>query len=369
MKFFLERNSIINLFLISISLILGITISPFLFLSWFAVLLVDDLFYYFLGLSLFDPEIRIKRCYQFGDVFLTNSAGDWRDFSENLYEGNLKKSRRQAQIDKWECYLQYLQLSPGDSLIDIGCGYGDWLNYAKSKGIHVVGVNITPEQAAYARSHYGIDVICTNWKEILKNEDLQKKLFGKFDAVTFLGCIEHFASSSLRFNKKAQDQIYSDMFKLSFKLLKDQSKSKRLLLTCLHQVRDFKSVYEKVLAYLCDKVHSGFYPSGEDGLTKNSPPYFKELNRFDRTEDFRLTSVLDRYHFGAPKFEWNLKKAFFIPLLFFLDPNHLHKWIFFALDGWMRFHFGKNAWDPSYHKERQKNTLIKQLWIVLERND
>lgn len=71
--------------------------------------------------------------------------------------------------------LNQLDLHAGDRLIDIGCGYGDWIYYAKNKGIEVVGINISPEQTNFAKCEYDLDVICCNWA-ILIDRQLQKNL-------------------------------------------------------------------------------------------------------------------------------------------------------------------------------------------------
>lgn len=369
MKLIFERNSIINISLIFGSVLLGIYVSPLFFLLWLLVQLIDDILYYSLAFSIFDPEIRIKRGYQFGNVFLQNTSGHGRDLGFNLYEGNLTKNRRQAQIDKWDFMLKELKLKAGDSLIDIGCGYGDWLNYAKSKGIHAVGVNITPEQAAEARALYGLDVICTNWKDIPKSQELREKLYGKFDAVTFMDTIEHYVPAKWRKNGAAQERIYKDMFELASNLLKPNSDSKRVFISCLHRKSDhFESIRESFSLYLLDKYHSGCYPLGDDGLSKNASSYFQELKRLDRTEDYRLTSVMDRDHFGAPLIQMNWKKWLHIPLLLLLDPNHLHKWLDIKTDAWMWWHFGDRAWEKNYGQEHQKQlSRVTLWWIVFER--
>ncbi len=369
MKLFLERNSLANIALLSLSVFLGLSISPFFFLIWPVALLADDVGYYMFGRSIFDPEIRIQRGYQFGSIFVSGQIGEGRDLGFNLYDGDLTKSYMKSQTDKWDFMLKELKLSAGDSLIDIGCGFGDWLNYARSKGIHVVGVNITPEQAAIAHKKNGLDIIVANWKEIPKNPALQEKLYGKFDAVTFMDTVEHYVPAKHRMNFAVQDQIYSEMFDMSSKLLKNNASPKRVFISCLHQKsKKLDSFKEGFVAYLLDKYHSGCYPYGDDGLTKNCSTHFKELSRYDKTEDYRLTSVLDRDHFGAPKIRWNLKRILHLPILFILDPHHIHKWVDIAVDGWMWWHFGEDAWNPNYGSEHQKQNRRATLWwLVLEK--
>ena len=208
----LERNSLIYLTVIALSVALAITVHPLFLLVWLGLVLLDDVAYFVFQRSIFDTEIAIQRGYQFADTFLDDQSGDGRDLGFNLYDGDLSKSEKQAQQDKWDFMLDKLNLKPGDRLIDIGCGYGDWLNYARSKGIDVIGINISPEQAKFCRDHHGIEVITTNWKEIPSTPALRERLYGRFDVVTFMDTIEHYVPSKYRGDKHKQGQIYGEMF-------------------------------------------------------------------------------------------------------------------------------------------------------------
>ncbi len=362
-----ERNSILYLSLIITSSFLAIQVHPALFLLWPGILILDDVLYFFFSRSLFDTEIAIQRGYQFPYLFFDDQSGAGRDLGFNLYDGDLSKSRTQSQQDKWDFMLKELCLRPGDTLIDIGCGYGDWLNYARGKGIHEIGVNISPEQSAYCEQQYGIEVICANWKDILENTALQDKLYGRFDAVTFMDTVEHYVPSKYRNNKAMQGRIYSSMFELAHNLLKPQSRVNRVFISCLHLIRLAEDLRGYLSCYFQTRYHSGFYPISDDGLTQWSREYFSEIARYDKTEDYRLTSVFDDKHFGSPKVRWNRKRLLLVPLLFLIDPHHIHKWLELKTDAWM-WHFGKDAFSPIYNNAYQKTLRHVTLWwIVFEK--
>lgn len=357
----IEGNSVKYLLIISLSILLAIIIHPLLILIWPLILLLDDLTYFGYQRSLFDTEIAIQRGYQFGDIFLDNQSGDGRDMGFNLYDGELTLTGTEAQQNKWDFMLKTLNLKSGDKLIDIGCGYGDWLNYARSQGIEVIGVNISPDQAKLCRDAYGLEILNINWKEIPANLALQEKLYGKFDAVTFMDTIEHYVPSMYRKNTEIVSGIYTDMFKMAYQLLKDESTSNRIFISCLHMIRPPKTVEANFACYLQTRYHSGFYPVGDEGLTQWTGDYFTEIERHDKTEDYRLTSVLDPNHFGSPKIKWTLSKIGSMLLLFFLDPHHVHKWLEIKTDAWM-WHFGKDAFNPKYDNEHQKALRHVTLW-------
>lgn len=58
----------------------------------------------------------------------------------------------QAQRDKLELVCRKLDLTPGQRLLDVGCGWGSMaIHAAREHGVRVVGITLSHEQAAYAR--------------------------------------------------------------------------------------------------------------------------------------------------------------------------------------------------------------------------
>lgn len=76
-----------------------------------------------------------------------------------------------------EAALDLLDLKPGQTFIDLGCGDGTMLKAAAKRGLVVVGYEINPLLAAIAwlrTRRYGssVRIICGNfWKKPLKNVD------------------------------------------------------------------------------------------------------------------------------------------------------------------------------------------------------
>ncbi len=362
-----EPNSIKYLAIIAISIALAVFVHPLLILLWVVILLVDDVMYFRFQRTIFDSEIAIQRGYQFANIFLEDQSGAGRDLGFNVYDGDLQKTREQSQQDKWDFMIESLNLNAGDRLLDIGCGYGDWLNYARSQGMEVMGVNISPDQANEARANYDLEILNINWKDIPASPALQEQLYGKFDAVTFMDTIEHYVPSMYRKNDEKLAEIYGSMFDMACELLKPDSDSGCVFISCLHMTRDPETVWDDFACYLQTRYHSGYYPKGDDGLTRYSGEYFQELARYDKTEDYRLTSVIDENHFGSPNIKWTPHKVGSAILLFFLDPHHVHKWLEINTDAWM-WHFGKDAFNPNYDNEHQKQSRFVTLWwLVLQK--
>ena len=57
----------------------------------------------------------------------------------------------QAQENKYENILQKLNLKAGDHILEVGCGWGGFMEYAARNGIKVTGVTISKEQYDYAK--------------------------------------------------------------------------------------------------------------------------------------------------------------------------------------------------------------------------
>ncbi|MBW2633273.1 MAG: class I SAM-dependent methyltransferase [Deltaproteobacteria bacterium] len=323
-----DRNGFIHLFIIAL-----VVTCCLIYGFWYAflypvILLVLELMNYVGGLSIFNPEKRIQRGYVVSSFFNDSLFGQGIDYGFNFYNGEYSKSREKAQCDKFEYAIKKLNLEPGMWVIDIGCGCGDWLDYLHSKGMNVVGINITRVQVEVCRTR-GLDVVWINWKDIDKDKQLRRKLYGKFDAVTFWDTVEHYVPMKYRENISAQDKIYSDMFSFAYKLIRPDSKSQKVFISCLHQrqnilrqkmsIKKLKTMY---YIYLLDTFHSGYYPDGEtDQLVMNAKDYFELEHRLDTTMDYYMTSVLEPTHFGTHRFKWNAERIVLAVLFLFTHSN------------------------------------------------
>mmetsp|Transcript_73279 Transcript_73279/g.89939 ORF Transcript_73279/g.89939 Transcript_73279/m.89939 type:complete len:167 (+) Transcript_73279:1-501(+) len=156
------------------------------------------------------------------------------------------------------------------------------------------------------------------------------------------------------------------MFYLAFKMLKEDSKSGRVFISCLHQNDRVKRKWPKMVllySYFLTRYHSGFYPWGSDGLTKYCGKWFNVLSQVDKTEDYRITAVLDSKQFQAPKIKFTFRKIINSLLLFIQDPHHLHKWVDIYTDSWMSL-YGKDPYSTEYNTELRAKTSYVTLWWI-----
>ncbi|MGW0884542.1 class I SAM-dependent methyltransferase [Streptomyces sp. NPDC002671] len=95
-----------------------------------------------------------------------------------------------AQRDKLELICHKLGLTPGQRLLDVGCGWGSMaIHAAREHGVSVVGITLSQEQAAYARKRVA-DEGLTDRVEI-RVQDYRDVTDGPYDAISSIGMAEH----------------------------------------------------------------------------------------------------------------------------------------------------------------------------------
>lgn len=109
------------------------------------------------------------------DPYMQYSCGYWKD-ADTL---------EQAQQAKLKMICEKLQLKPGMSLLDIGCGWGGLAQYAaENYGVSVYGVTISAEQQKLAQERFqGLDVEI----QLQDYRDLDRQ----FDRIVSVGMFEH----------------------------------------------------------------------------------------------------------------------------------------------------------------------------------
>lgn len=129
------------------------------------------------------------------DPRLNYSCGYWRT-AQNLKE---------AQEAKLELICRKLQLRSGQTVLDIGCGWGGFAKYAAEKyGVKVVGITISKEQVKLAQE------LCQGLPVEIRLQDY-RMLTDKFDAIVSIGMFEHVGYKNYRtFIKKVQQLLRED---------------------------------------------------------------------------------------------------------------------------------------------------------------
>jgi cyclopropane-fatty-acyl-phospholipid synthase len=89
--------------------------------------------------------------YDIGNAFYSSWLDSSMTYSSALYE-NHTDDLTAAQTNKYRRLAEAIDLQPGQRLLEIGCGWGGFAEYAaKNHGVHVVGLTISMEQRDFAR--------------------------------------------------------------------------------------------------------------------------------------------------------------------------------------------------------------------------
>ncbi len=142
--------------------------------------------------------------YSLIDRIFRLSLGEMADFSGAKYDGDFSLTLEEAQRRKHEFVAQSVRIGAGSRVLDLGCGWGPFLNYARSIGAHGVGVTLSSAQAAACRRN-GLEV------RVMDGRTITPDSFGGFDAVVSLGAFEHFCSPE-EYRAGRQEAIYRGLF-------------------------------------------------------------------------------------------------------------------------------------------------------------
>ncbi len=98
--------------------------------------------------------------YDLGNDFYRLWLDPTMTYSSALFEGDAGRPLAQAQTAKYARILRETGARPGDHILEIGCGWGGFAEYAAHAGCRVTGITVSAAQLEYARqriSHAGLD--------------------------------------------------------------------------------------------------------------------------------------------------------------------------------------------------------------------
>jgi cyclopropane-fatty-acyl-phospholipid synthase len=138
--------------------------------------------------TLTGSQRNIAKHYDLGNDFYELWLDKSMTYSCALFNGNHSMSLEEAQAAKYRRILSKLALEPGAHIVDIGCGWGGFLEFAAREGMHVTGITISQTQKAYAE-----DRIRRQGLDHLARVELKdyRQIGGQFDGLVSIGMFEH----------------------------------------------------------------------------------------------------------------------------------------------------------------------------------
>jgi cyclopropane-fatty-acyl-phospholipid synthase len=251
--------------------------------------------------------------YSLTDRVFRLSLGELADFSGAKYDGDFSLSLAQAQQRKHEYVAEQIGITDGRRLLDLGCGWGPLLNYARDRGAIGVGVTLSRAQYAACKRH-GLDV------HLFDARKLDRLSFGPFDAVASLGAFEHFCSPD-EYRAGRQGDVYRDIFSRIADVLPPQG---RLYLQTMvfganmipldevdvHAPRDSDAWY---LALLARQFPGSWLPLGEQQVIDCADPSFRLISSVSGRLDYIQTITEWGKLTGARSARKTLLKVMLVP--------------------------------------------------------
>ena len=95
----------------------------------------------------------ISAHYDLSNDFYARWLDSTMSYSSAIFAGDETRDMVAAQTAKYERILAVLSPPRGATILEIGCGWGGFAEYAaKTRGVHVTGITLSSEQLAYANA-------------------------------------------------------------------------------------------------------------------------------------------------------------------------------------------------------------------------
>jgi len=145
------------------------------------------------------------------DKIFRLSLGEKGAYSCARFDGDFSMTTEAAQLKKHQFIIDGCNIKKGTKVLDIGCGWGAFVDYLTELGADAYGVVLAKGQADACIKN-GLNVKHMDSKEITP------ETFGKFDVVTAMGSPEHLCSVE-EYKAGEQENIYKKYFKQVASLL------------------------------------------------------------------------------------------------------------------------------------------------------
>ena len=206
------------------------------------------------------------------------ALGETADLSGARFLGDFSMTLLEAQRAKHQFMAEQCNIHAGSKVMDMGCGWGPFLNYLKEIGAKGIGLTLSDGQYQADREK-GFEVYIKDVRTVLPED------FGMFDAIVSVGAFEHFCSLE-EYKAGQQEAVYTKFFETVSNLLPKGGRFYLQTMTAtknMPEPEDFDiHADKKSIAYICalnEKLFPGSWlPYGSEMIIRDAAPYFKLIN-------------------------------------------------------------------------------------------
>jgi cyclopropane-fatty-acyl-phospholipid synthase len=251
--------------------------------------------------------------YSLIDRIFRLSLGELADFSGAKYDGDFSLSLEDAQRRKHEYVAEQIGIGPGRRVLDLGCGWGPLLDFARDRGATGVGVSLSSAQVAACRRH-GLDVRLQDARGVTRDT------FGPFDAVASLGAFEHFCSPE-EYRAGRQDDVYRELFGRIAGVLPEGGRLYLQTMVFGSNMIPFEEIDINAprgsdgwyVALMGRQFPGSWLPFGSEQVIRCAEPGFRLVSSTSGRLDYIETIRQWRKRFAAPSFRKALLKLRLLP--------------------------------------------------------
>ena len=202
-------------------------------------------------------------------------------YSSGLFNGDYSQSLQQAQTAKLDRILNQIKNTPDEKILEIGCGWGGFMNMAVQRGLNVTGLTLSHEQKKFIDEKFNDEQLSTEINNLSDSEN-SKLLRAKAVLMDYRDCNEQFDGiASIEMFEAVGEAYWPDYFSTLFRCLKPGKRA--VIQTIVIQDQLFKKYRSET-----DFIQQYVFPGG----MLPSPQIFEKSAS---TADLKL---IDKHSFG-----------------------------------------------------------------------
>lgn len=268
--------------------------------------------------------------YTYIDKVFRLSLGEKGAYSCARFNGDFSLSLEEAQRRNYQAIIDGCNIKNGSKVLDLGCGWGGFMDYANQKGAQTYGVALAKGQVDACVKN-GLNV------KLMDLKDITPETFGKFNAITAIGSPEHLSSVE-EYKAGKQEEIYRNYFKRAASLLPVGGRFYCQTMVFGPNMVKFKDIpfgktdlrkkeftNEELMDIICRVFPGSWLPYGKEGIINPAMEHFKVISENSGRTDYIET--MKRWVSAFKKFDLEKYLLYASQAPRYLYDNEFREWV------------------------------------------